>query len=70
MKKEEKIYDKNGTLLKNGDVVKDGRDTNTIEVHYDEWYIVGYKDMWKVEQFFLEPYKDGILLTDFEKSQG
>lgn len=70
MKKEEKIYDKNGTLLKNGDIVTNGQDTNTIEEHCNEWYIVGHKAMWKIEQFFLENYKDGVLLGDFEKSQG
>jgi hypothetical protein len=68
MKKEEKIYDKNGTLLNNRDVID--TDGCTLEIHYDEWYICGKKDMWRIEEFTIECYKDGYLLTDFEKSQG
>ena len=70
MKKEEKIYDKNGTLLKQGDVI----DTNgcTLEIYYDKWYIDANSKntIWPIENFTLQCYKDGYCLVDFEKSQG
>lgn len=68
MKKEEKIYDKDGTLLKNGDIVDE--EGATLEIHFNEWYICGKKDMWKIEEFSLQCYKDGYLLLDFKKLQG
>lgn len=68
MKKEEKIYDKDGTLLKNGDVVDE--EGATLEVQFDEWYICGKKDMWRIEEFSIQRYKDGYLLLDFKKLQG
>ena len=68
MSKNEKIYDKNGTLLKQSDIIDD--EGATLEIHWDEWYICGKRDMWKVEQFTLESYKDGYLLPDFQKNQG
>lgn len=70
MKKEEKIYDKNGTLLKQGDVID--TDGCTLEIYYDEWYVdANSKDtIWPIETFTLQCYKDGYCLVDFEKSQG
>lgn len=68
MNKNEKIYDKNGTLLHQGDVID--TDSCTLEIYYEGWYVVGYKVMWPIEEFTLEPYKDGYCLVDFEKSQG
>lgn len=62
-----KMYDKNGTLLKSGDIVTDGYDDNTFENYWGEWYISGKRDAWRVEEFRLEAYKDGVLLVDFEK---
>ena len=70
MKKEEKIYDKNGTLLKQGDVID--TDGCILEIYYDEWYIdANSKDtIWPIEDFTLQRYKDGYCLVDFKKSQG
>lgn len=67
MNKDEKVYDKNGTLLKAGDVIDD--DGSTLEIYYDEWYIDPHsKDtIWRIEEFWLDAYKDGVLLVDFEK---
>lgn len=64
MHKDNKIYDKNGVLLKEGDKLNDG---GTIRSFWDEWYITGNKDMWKVEEFTLELFKYGFRLVDFEK---
>lgn len=66
MKKSEKLYDKNGTLLRVGDKFTD--DTVLI-AFYDEWYIGGKKDMWRIEEFTLEAYENGIKLVDFEKKR-
>ena len=66
MKATERIYDKNGTLLISGDLINDGYDINELYDFEDTWYIAGNKDMWKLEQFNLETYKDGYLLVDFE----
>ncbi len=69
MSKDDKIYDKNGTLLKQGDVID--TDGCTLEVYWDEWYIVGEKDtMWPLEIFSIESYKDGYCLVDFQRNQG
>ena len=68
MKKEEKIYDKNGALLKQGDIID--TDGCTLEIYYDEWYIAGQRDCWEIEEFALQKYKDGYCLVGFEKSQG
>lgn len=70
MKKEEKIYDKNGTLLKQGDVID--TDGCTLEIYWDEWYIDPHSKntIWPIENFTLQSYKDGYYLADFEKSQG
>lgn len=65
MNKDCKVYDKNGTLLKKGDVID--TDGCTLEIYWDEWYIVGNRDCWKIEEFSLTSYKDGVLLVDFEK---
>lgn len=60
-----KIYDKNGVLLNKGDVID--TDGATLEIYWDEWYIAGNKDCWRIEEFNLASYKDGVLLVDFEK---
>jgi len=67
MDKNEKIYDKNGTLLKVGDVID--TDGSTLEIYYDEWYVDPHSKntIWRIEEFSLSTYKDGILLDDFEK---
>ena len=65
MHKDYKVYDKNGTLLKKGDVID--TDGATLEIYWDEWYIAGNRDCWQIEEFSLTPYKDGVLLEDFEK---
>ncbi len=67
MKKSEKIYDKNGTLLVQGDVID--TDGCTLEIYWDEWYIdANSKDtIWRIEEFVLETFKDGYCLVDFEK---
>jgi len=67
MKKEEKIYDKNGTLLKAGDVID--KEGCTLEVFNNEWYIDAHSKntIWRVEEFTLQRYKDGYCLADFEK---
>jgi len=68
MKVDIKMYDKNGTLLANKDRLTDGYDKDNWLTDFDgEWYISGNRDMWCVEEFRLEAYKDGILLVDFEK---
>lgn len=62
-----KIYDKNGIELKIGDRLSDGYDNdNWLEEHYNELYISGNRDMWRLEEFRLDNYKDGIMLIDFE----
>ena len=68
MNKNEKVYDNKGTLLKPNDNFTDG---TSIRVYYDEWYIdANSKDtMWKIEQFGLDQYKDGVMLVDFEKAR-
>ena len=70
MDKEIKIYDKNGTLLKKGDLID--TDGCTLEVYYNEWYIdANSKDtIWRIEEFRLDNYNDGIMLIDFEKKGG
>lgn len=67
MDKKTNIYDKNGTLLKVGDVID--TDGSTLEIYYDEWYIDPHSKntIWKIEEFSLSTYKDGIILDDFEK---
>ena len=67
MRKEEKIYDKNGTLLNQGDLIDN--EGATLEIYYDEWYIdANNKDtIWRIEEFTIEPYKDGYCLVDFYK---
>ena len=67
MDKNEKIYDKNGTLLTKGDLIDN--EGATLEVYYDEWYIdANSKDtIWRIEEFRLDTYKDGYCLLDFEK---
>ena len=67
MDKKTNIYDKNGTLLKVGDVID--TDGSTLEIYYDEWYIDPHSKntIWRIEEFSLSTYKDGILLDDFEK---
>lgn len=67
MDKKTNIYDKNGTLLKVGDVID--TDGSTLEIYYDEWYIDprSKNTIWRIEEFSLSTYKDGILLDDFEK---
>ena len=67
MKKDEKIYDKNGVKLEFGDKVFDGYETNTFDTYYDELYIAGEKSIWKIENFQLTCYEDGYKLVDFEK---
>lgn len=68
MNKNYKIYDKNGTLLKDGDRLTDGYDnTNWLKIYWDEWYIAGNKDIWQIEEFRIDCYKDGFYLIDFEK---
>ena len=68
MHKDYKIYDKNGTLLKKGDVID--TDGSTLEIYWDEWYVAGKRDCWQIEEFTLQNYKDGYCLVDFQKSQG
>lgn len=67
MDKKTNIYDKNGTLLKVGDVID--TDGSTLEIYYDEWYVDPHSKntIWRIEEFSLSTYKDGILLDDFEK---
>lgn len=67
MKATEKIYDKHGTLLRNGDLID--CEGATLETYWNEWYIdANSKDtIWKIEEFSLSNYKDGYMLVDFEK---
>ena len=67
MKKNEKIYDKNGIKLEFGDTIFDGYDDSTFETYYDELYVAGKKSIWTIEQFRLATYQDGYKLLDFEK---
>lgn len=66
MKKDMKVYDKNGKLLHLGDIIHDGYSMSTFEEHYDELYICGKRDMWRLEEFNLDSYNDGVTLVDFE----
>ena len=66
MKTDMKVYDKNGKLLHFGDILLDKYGMSTLENHYDEIYICGKIDMWRIEEFNLDNYKDGIKLVDFE----
>ena len=61
-----KIYDKNGTLLKDGDRLDDG---SSLKSYWREWYIdCNSKDtIFPITEFTLENYKDGYQLPDFEK---
>lgn len=68
MNKDYKIYDKNGTLLKSEDVID--ADGAILLDFCGEWYIAGQREMWPIEEFTLQCYKDGYCLVDFEKSQG
>ncbi len=70
MKKDTKIYDKNGRLLSVNDRTYDGYDINTVEIWDDEWCICSEKSIWRIEEFTLSVYKDGIKLVDFEKIEG
>ena len=67
MKSFEKIYDKNGTLLKQGDIID--TDGCTLEAYFDEWYIDpnSKNTIWRIEEFEIQNYKDGYKLVDFEK---
>ena len=67
MKQDVKIYDRVGNLLKVNDEVFDGYDTNTLEIYNDEWCISSDKSIWRIEEFVLSIYKDGIKLVDFIK---
>lgn len=63
--KDLKIYDAEGTELHLGDKLDDG---TTLEQHWGEYYIVGERDMWRIEEFTLTLYKDGVKLIDFRKA--
>lgn len=67
MKKDNKIYDKNGRELDFGDIVFDGYSNSTIENYYNEIYIAGNKNIWRIEEFSLSCYQDGYKLNDFVK---
>lgn len=61
-----KIYDRNGTLLKDGDKLDDG---SSLKSYWREWYIdCNSKDtIFPITEFILDNYKDGFKLVDFEK---
>lgn len=71
MKKNMIIYDKNGTQLKEHDVLFDDPTDEysnvTLEYYFDEWYLAGKVSCWRIEEFSLDTFKDGIKLVDFEK---
>lgn len=73
MKKDIMIYDKNGTLLKEHDYLFDDPTDDysvvTLEVYWDEWYLASKISCWRLEEFRLEAYNDGIKLVDFEKER-